>query len=320
MPVDCSLFLYSCSPPTPTHYLLKSPFEFSGMKSRMAELHTLPSSKRSLKSCLAGNTGVKESDTVIENEIKMAILSDIKAVSKTNGKVKLKKRVTFADSNGLALTSVRIMQEPSDLPPALNIQAIGDLTIDEIPQPSATHNYILDFRQPASDYLEFRDKLERQNVSLENVIIKDNTTIMGTVKVKNISYHKTVKIRMTCDKWANSKDVSAVYVPSTFGGPLVGASATPERYDSFSFEFQIPSNSEAEVVEFCVFFECNGQFFWDNNGGTNYRIISERWKTVSQHEQLQDDLRDLRINDNLSWSEFAYWKTPHTLEENLPYW
>ncbi|XP_070541184.1 protein phosphatase 1 regulatory subunit 3B-like [Ptychodera flava] len=311
MPVDCSLFLLSSSPPTHNYYL-KNPYDFTGFKLRLNDVAQRPVT---LRSCLNAEFE-KRSNNIMNSSISES--TEASPVSTTEVKAKTKKKVSFADSKGLSLTSVRIMQEPSDMPPALNIQAIGDLIRDETPQPSSTTNYILDFEQPASNYLDFRDRLEKNNVSLENVIMKDSHTIMGTVKVRNIAFEKYVKVRVTHDSWASYKDVLAVYSPPSYAFGLMG-SATPEKYDTFSFEFQIPLNCNAKKIEFCVCYDVGGQSYWDNNCGKNYNIVSEQWKTVSQQEQLRDDYRSLRANSNYEWSGFSYWKTTAN-ESDSPYW
>jgi protein phosphatase 1 regulatory subunit 3A/B/C/D/E len=68
---------------------------------------------------------------------------------------KFKKRVIFADDKGLELEQVKIMSEPSTQPPTWSLQFLAHVTqgmISPVPQ----EQWTIDFRQPASDYLEFR--------------------------------------------------------------------------------------------------------------------------------------------------------------------
>lgn len=68
---------------------------------------------------------------------------------------KPKKRVVFADDKGLELEQVKIMSEPSTQPPTWSLQFLAHVTqgmISPVPQ----EQWTVDFRQPASDYLEFR--------------------------------------------------------------------------------------------------------------------------------------------------------------------
>lgn len=56
------------------------------------------------------------------------------------------------------------------------------------------------------------------NVSLENVIVKENDSIVvGTVKVKNISFHKEVIVRTTWDDWKSQEDIFCTYSPVCVG-------------------------------------------------------------------------------------------------------
>lgn len=69
-----------------------------------------------------------------------------------------KKRVIFADDKGLELEQVKIMSEPSTQPPTWSLQFLAHVTqgmISPVPQ----EQWTIDFRQPASDYLEFRWEL-----------------------------------------------------------------------------------------------------------------------------------------------------------------
>lgn len=124
---------------------------------------------------------------------------------------RVKKRVVFADDKGLELEHVKIMSEASNQPPVWSLQFLAHVTqgmISPVPQEQWTIN----FRQPASDYLDFRRKLETNNVSLENVIIKESeSTVVGTVKVKNLSFHKEVLIRASWDDWKSQVDTFCTY-------------------------------------------------------------------------------------------------------------
>lgn len=64
----------------------------------------------------------------------------------------------------------------------------GEAACEEA-RPSA--NWYLAFAQPASEYVKFRATLERQNVALENVILRnEECTLSGTIKVSNICFRK----------------------------------------------------------------------------------------------------------------------------------
>ncbi|EDO41629.1 predicted protein [Nematostella vectensis] len=118
------------------------------------------------------------------------------------------------------------------------------------------------FSQPVA--LEgFKLRLENEFVCMENASTSRNT-IMGTIKVKNISYHKEVLVRYTLDSWHSFTDVPASYVLDSFDG----------NSDRFSFAVTIPEYFMASGgnIDFAICFRADGKEFWDNNSGQNYKV------------------------------------------------
>lgn len=66
-----------------------------------------------------------------------------------------KKRVVFADDKGKSLTEIRVMSEPSNVPPLWSIEFLSHVTQGFI-APDLTEEWTVTFKQPASDYLNFR--------------------------------------------------------------------------------------------------------------------------------------------------------------------
>ncbi|XP_055609116.1 uncharacterized protein LOC129756300 [Uranotaenia lowii] len=225
-----------------------------------ANLAAMPASPR--RSCLV----VRPEDLSPEEERPLIELDSPTDVSDKN-RLSSKKKVVFADDQGGQLTQVRVMREPSYMPPIWSLQFLAHVTqglISPVPQ----EQWIVDFRQPASAYLEFRAKVDEHNVSLENVIIKETEhLIVGTVKVKNVSYHKQVIVRSSCDGWKTHEDTYCTY---TLVGS--GAASAYTLYDTFSFKLTLPPKSRR--IEFCVCFKCDIGEFWDNNDGHNYSLTN----------------------------------------------
>lgn len=244
---------------------------------------------------------------------------------------KLKKKVVFADDKGMSLTHVRIMQEPSSVPPLWSSRFLAQVTkglsAEVSPEP-----WEVTFPQPASDYVDFRRKLDQEKVSLENVIVKESEEcVLGTIKVKNLSFHKEVIVRSTSDDWKTSEDTFCTFVNNNAG---LGNNGHYVLYDTFSFKLTLPPKSKR--IEFCVCFRCNDEEYWDNNDGKNYILLKKTHhgmhKSHSADEildqpkvqQTKDTNGVLKIKcaDALqakmeSWSEFASWTH---LENNAPYW
>ncbi|XP_067613375.1 protein phosphatase 1 regulatory subunit 3B [Eurosta solidaginis] len=176
-----------------------------------------------------------------------------------------RKRVIFADDDGQPLTEVRVMSEPSNVPPKWSTKFLEQIR-QGLVSPHPADQWTVDFKQPASDYLSFREKIDRNFVSLENVIVKDEESIVvGTVKVKNVSFEKEVVVRVTWDDWKSQQDIFCTFA-RTFGQ----ATFAHVVFDTFSFKITLPPSSKR--LEFCICYRANNQEHWDNNGDKNYTI------------------------------------------------
>ncbi|XP_037122667.1 protein phosphatase 1 regulatory subunit 3B [Syngnathus acus] len=171
-----------------------------------------------------------------------------------------KKRVTFADHQGLPLTSVKVFSQFKDaiyIPASVFLAPPADRDDDD--------ELVLDFAQPASDYVLFRQSVDRKCVCLERCVLRERT-LAGTVKVKNLSFEKRVRLRVTFDSWASHSDVECAYVRDSYQS----ASA-----DTFSFSLSLPPQLLAprRHVEFAICYQVAGAEYWDSNHGRNYRIL-----------------------------------------------
>ncbi|XP_069034554.1 protein phosphatase 1 regulatory subunit 3C-B-like [Embiotoca jacksoni] len=182
------------------------------------------------------------------------------------------KRVVFADSQGLSLTAVRVFsdeEEQPDLDLLPSLQGLGSMTEDGYSCTVSTccpgTRLKLGFPQPSSDFQAFRAKLAESMVILENCSISEQV-LRGTVRVRNISFQKDVRVRITFDSWQSYRDVPCKYMQKRFGGP---------QTDIFEFHISIPKVLDAKkTIEFCLIYLPGGQSkpFWDNNNGQNYSI------------------------------------------------
>lgn len=181
------------------------------------------------------------------------------------------KRVVFADSRGLSLTAVRVFsdeEEQSDLD-LLPSVCLGRMTEDGYSCTVSTccpgTMLKLGFPQPSANFQAFRAKLAESMVTLENCGVTDQA-LRGTARVRNISFQKDVRVRITFDSWQSYRDVACTYLRKRFGGP---------HTDVFEFDINIPKVLDAKrKIEFCLSYLAEGQSepFWDNNDGNNYSI------------------------------------------------
>ncbi|CAG5125472.1 unnamed protein product [Candidula unifasciata] len=216
---------------------------------------------------------------------------------------RLQKKVSFADHKGLALAQVRLVTEGPDEPPHLNPEILSSLTLGANADVTCKPPIKLCFAQPASDYLAFREKINKNLVSLENVILRDYT-VEGTIKVKNIAFEKSVFVRLSLNEWETFENIDATYVP----GPGLSYS---EPYDTFSFKMEIPPTFDvSKKLQFAVCFEENGNQHWDNNDGVNYCIVSEHYDNYKMSTPVGPayNPRWLPEKRTDSWTEFSVWR------------
>ncbi|ESO90394.1 hypothetical protein LOTGIDRAFT_164320 [Lottia gigantea] len=188
MPVDFTSYLLAASPPTPStgFELLSYAFNKSSpfTNDRLFDLNHNTNSNNNanlnarrngpLKSIIikSDNDSSENSETSEESETSSTPISPV-----SPGRVR--KQVSFADHKGMALAQVRFLTEPSDMPPRLNPQLLVSLTHGATAGVTDDPPLKLCFTQPASDYLEFRERLEKECVSLENVILKNYSVALS---------------------------------------------------------------------------------------------------------------------------------------------
>ncbi|XP_061546211.1 protein phosphatase 1 regulatory subunit 3C-B-like [Phycodurus eques] len=236
-----------------------------------------------------------------------------------------KKKVVFADSKGMSLTAVHVFSkneeerggageelqfDMSDLE-----NAAADLKI------SWARSLALDFEQPSADYLDFRNRLIRNSVCLENCSLQERS-LTGTVKVRNVGFEKSVSVRATFDSWASFLDVDCTFMNNVYGG---------HDTDTFVFVLDLPADIPPQNgVEFCVRFQVRDRTFWDNNDGKNYTVKHVGWtgasppdpaehKTQSGVKVLEMDL-DQMGSPRMCSGFFPGWQSWNHVDFAVPYW
>ncbi|KAL1838166.1 hypothetical protein VTJ49DRAFT_2968 [Mycothermus thermophilus] len=108
-----------------------------------------------------------------------------------------------------------------------------------------------------------------QPVRLERVWLStDQKSLIGSVAVANLAFHKFVACRFTLDYWKTTSEVAAEYVCE------VRPAETPFGQDRFQFSIKLSdlANLELKTLYFCIRYSVNGQEHWDNNYGTNFQV------------------------------------------------
>lgn len=174
-----------------------------------------------------------------------------------------KKIVRFADVLGLDLADVKTFLDEI---PTIPKSAFEDLEILESEPPlqlgPKSDKLLMPLFQQPGGLATFLDAVREKQVSLENAAVSDNInqTISGSVRVRNLDFHKSVHIRYSLDGWRSYADLQANYVENSCDG----------FSDKFTFVLFGNSLHVGQRLEFAVRFQCKGQQFWDNNYGANY--------------------------------------------------
>ncbi|GFG37628.1 hypothetical protein Cfor_03885 [Coptotermes formosanus] len=192
-----------------------------------------------------------------------------------------KKIVRFADVLGLDLADVRTFLDEI---PKIPLSAYDDLQCSELLD--TTSSSLRDgplsdimmstcmggttkqdrcliplFQQPAGQPY-FIDRVRDEFVCLENAVVTDRVSycVSGTVRVRNLDFHKSVHVRYTLDGWKTFADLQATYVANSCDG----------FSDKFSFTLYAHTLQVGQRLEFAIRFHCRGGQYWDSNRGANY--------------------------------------------------
>jgi hypothetical protein len=106
-------------------------------------------------------------------------------------------------------------------------------------------------------------------VRLERVwLSSDQKSLLGSVVVANLAFHKAVTCRFTLDYWKTTSEIAAEYSHE------VRPKETPLGLDRFTFSIKLAdtANLASKTLFFCIRYSVNGQEFWDNNGSANFQV------------------------------------------------
>jgi hypothetical protein len=115
------------------------------------------------------------------------------------------------------------------------------------------------------------DSLIRKShpVRLERVwLSSDQKSLLGSVAVTNLAFHKSVTCRFTLDYWKTTSEISAEYSHE------IRPKETPLGQDRFTFSIKLAdtANLASKTLFFCIRYSVNGQEFWDNNNSANFQV------------------------------------------------
>lgn len=186
----------------------------------------------------------------------------------------VRRRVSFADAFGLDLVSVKEFDNRVETAKGREGEDYQLSCIFSVP--ASDEELVLRLRQ---------DKLELESIEL----LPGSTTIRGTVRVLNLSYHKVVYVHATLDGWQSHFDQLAEYVPGSSDGET-------DRF-SFTLTLMTPFPSSGAKVEFCLRYESSTGLYWANNGGMNYVLFCHQRGGRALKEKEEEKERETEENN-----------------------
>ncbi|KAF7641966.1 hypothetical protein LDENG_00267330 [Lucifuga dentata] len=319
MPMDVAMrFCISHSPPL--RGFLSSYDDLQRTRSKVGHAHSVHPYKP-LRPCLSTQyKAVDDSSCVGWNDAKMSAN---------------KKRVVFADSKGMSLTAVHIFSKFDDEPyqNKSHGRSSEELQFDMTDLETATmdlkiscaRSLVLDFKQPSADYLDFRSRLLKNAVCLENCSLQERS-LTGTIKVRNISFEKSVLVRITFDTWVSYTDANCTFMNNVYGC---------QDTDTFAFVLELPAFVPPQNrIEFCICFQVQGHAFWDNNDGKNYVLKHVGWNgedltppTSAEQKKPSEQKNGVKLLDvdqfgspRMSSGLFPGWQSWGQIDSGGPYW
>ncbi|EPS33429.1 hypothetical protein PDE_08391 [Penicillium oxalicum 114-2] len=96
----------------------------------------------------------------------------------------------------------------------------------------------------------------------------DKKSLIGSVSVANLAFHKHVAARFTFDYWRTVSEVTAVYNND------IRRKHAHDGYDRFTFDIKLDdqANLESKTMFVCIRYNVDGQEHWDNNQNKNYQV------------------------------------------------
>lgn len=184
---------------------------------------------------------------------------DLKNASASSEKPR-SKSVHFADTKGLALTSIAFFAKDNHSPTGSRKKMFTYLK-DNKHRDAGLPAKLLNFKSSLS-YEEVSVCLGWQNVCLEKIVC-NSFGIYGRIQVRNLAFEKEVCVRYTFDAWQTFRDHNANHIP--------GSSSA--KTDTFFFHLRPPQTTAARKMEFAICYKVCDDEFWDNNYGDNYRLV-----------------------------------------------
>lgn len=104
------------------------------------------------------------------------------------------------------------------------------------------------------------------------ILPEGGTHFWGTVTLRNRCLHKTVRVHYSTDDWQTHHIVNAQFNHAPWSG-WYSEARNPNIFDAEEWVFNAEIDANATQIDFAVEYVAEGESFWDNNGGSNYRTM-----------------------------------------------
>ncbi|XP_056599227.1 protein phosphatase 1 regulatory subunit 3G-like [Triplophysa dalaica] len=170
------------------------------------------------------------------------------------------KRVQFADTLGLTLTSVRHFDTSDVTNETRNVSGVQNLLSPSTPAPNFAR------LEPAFNVPICSDEVDlksmRLGVALESVTT--GSDVKGLIRVMRSNATKEVGVLYTFNNWLTFSDLHAA--------PIMDKERLLQ-WERFHFVLRVPpSFDKDDSVHFAVFCRTDHGEYWDNNNGQNYTL------------------------------------------------
>ncbi|ODQ45841.1 hypothetical protein PICMEDRAFT_73335 [Pichia membranifaciens NRRL Y-2026] len=140
--------------------------------------------------------------------------------------------------------------------------------------------------------LNFAKLGSNNNVILESVKLNSSgNSLIGFVYVKNIAFTKKIVVKLTYDNWNSFIEIeNANYISSNH--IFKYSDSIANNYDKFSFIIKLDNlNTFGNnlTLIFCVQYLANSISFWDNNNGSNYKIVLRKANSIQSGDNIGVD-------------------------------
>lgn len=98
----------------------------------------------------------------------------------------------------------------------------------------------------------------------------DSKRFSGVINIRNLDYVKDINVVYTTDNWRTQNTIKANFERYYSYGYSTVISPNAQGIENWIFSARLPNG--VSEIEYAISYKVNGQEYWDNNFGNNYKI------------------------------------------------